>query len=250
VINIGGDWTNAANLGKKEVVSYTSDTIVVVESLTTESTISNVTVESVGKSYTITSTDSNYNRVYVLIDDTASTAPNAVLTDTLTEPDEDHAKMGRYNGDDRCIGVAISASGGTTLNTGDVVEESSNVLEYAYYGETDNPFPVLAVSQNPDGNWQSPNTNESSDVLPINAIAVFIYMGNTDTTSVIRLLAASKERSADYSPGVGDFRVSGYDEVADTAYVTLGKSRDIRIRGTDTNDNALRCAVIKFKIKI
>lgn len=199
-----------------------------------------------GSSHTMTSLVTGFDLHYVYIDDSASTAPAAVIIDSVTEPTFSAAKNGFYNGDDRCIGVIPSQDGVAQLVKINASVNGRNVINRFGRGDADYSVPILASAQNPNGNWQAPNTNASSVVVPVMATSICVSMSNTDSANIITIGA----NNAQITPSTisrGQIIWIGYEFAAFVGWLTLDSSRNIIIAGEDTNDNALACTCIGYE---
>jgi hypothetical protein len=226
------------------------DGYVVKYNTTTAVTVAAGSCEANGKRYTLaadashsmTSLAAGFDHHYIYIDDDASTAPTAVIIDATTEPAWSDSKRGWYNGNDRCIGSVVSPAAAATILYFNASESGNNV-EYFYGTDL---LPACATSLNPSGAWQTPNTNESSVLCPVNSKLLHGTVYFQDTGSSCRFYAASSEMAA--VNAVGNSDVTFYAEVlARRSFtVSLGASRNIKITGENDDDNVLGVVVQGF----
>jgi hypothetical protein len=198
--------------------------------------------------HTMTSLATGFDHHYIYIDDSASTSGGApVIIDTTTEPVWSDDNKGWYNGDDRCLGSVVSPSTGATVA---YFSTTYNAKEITYhYGVGD--FADIALNMNPDSTWQTPNVTESSVLVPVMATAIRVFLDAADTDANCTARAASNEMAAVNTIVTnGDINVASYARLHDNGWVILGSSRNIKVAGTNDDDNALTCRCMGFKIKI
>ena len=172
---------------------------------------------------------------YIYIDDSGSTPPVPTFVDSTTEPTYSASLQGWYNGDDRCIGVVESSAGVSTINYFDTIIQGKSIFNVLGA----NLGLVLASDMNPTGSWQTPDDNESSVGTPVNAVAVFIQMSNSDATAIGLSAASSEMAAVNTSLAEGSFRSRNYSSSFDQGLIPLGVSRNIKIGGDDNDDNLL-----------
>ncbi|MFC1808849.1 hypothetical protein ACFL3D_01845 [Candidatus Omnitrophota bacterium] len=172
---------------------------------------------------------------YNYVDYSASTTDNIVFIDATTEPTWSDKYQGWYNGDDRCIG-ALYCDGAATIEYF-IVNDSDCFT-------VDNQI-TLANGMNPDGTWQTLGTAQSSTYTPVNAIAVKVGILCADNNAPCLGAAVNAEyadNAAGFTPaGTSALYAYAYSFGGTKGYVKLGPSRDIRIGGSDNDDNSLDC---------
>jgi hypothetical protein len=250
-------FTNAANNDKKEVVSYTSTTIVVVESLTTEATVSNVVVESVGKAHAMTtSLASGFDMHYILLDDSASSSDptNPVFIDTVSEPSRDYAKSGWYIGDDKVIGAIASPAASSTIAAFSAIPVSPNIIQVIV---VTGDYAEIALNQIPTSAWAEPGGSNTDILTPVNAIAVRVWMRGSDANSsshtgmtsaemvdlgAVWFQAESGHRSSTVDTGTGRVEL--------VTWIRLFESRKVKIAGESGDDVTLSAQLRGLKYEI
>jgi hypothetical protein len=172
---------------------------------------------------------------YIYIDDDASSAPNATIIDSTTEPAFNAAKGGWYNGNDKLIGVVTNVLGLTaTLDR----------FETIVYGKLTRNITLkrftLGLNMNPTGSWQTPNTNESDIYAPVNAVELRVHIVDNRAGASPRSSWASNEWAAaeptnwqltpQYTRGFSNKELSSWG--------SLGASRKIKMiaDSADAND--------------
>jgi hypothetical protein len=195
----------------------------------------------------MTSLAAGYDQHYIYIDDDASTPPTPTIIDSTTEPAWSHAKNGWYNGDDRCIGAVPSKSAASQLEYFFGYKISDRLVKVMIGGAA---FQLASV-MNPNGAWQTPNTQESSYYTPVNAKAVGIRMYNTDAGNPVKMSWTTSENAViTTTPTDVGTRETSYDELMFTTKGALDVSRNVKISGLDTNDNNLGAWVVEYDIEI
>jgi hypothetical protein len=197
--------------------------------------------------HTMTSLASAFDYHYIYVDDDASTAPTAVIIDSTTDPVWSDSKRGWYNGDDRCIGGVVSPTGSATLGYFDSsCCGSGKYIEYRYGLGS---IPAMATDMNPDGTFQTPASNDGSVVTPVNAVTMFIRGTCEDVTDVCQFSVSSAEMAA-VNTSLLDAQVNtfAYNLNVDVHKISLGASRNIKIGGSDTDDNKLDAYCVGFGI--
>jgi hypothetical protein len=224
------------------------DGYVVKYSSTTAITVTSGSIEANGAVYALaadathnmTSLAAGFDIHYIYIDDDASTAPTAVIIDSTTEPAWSDSLRGWYNGDDRCIGAVRSLAGAATIEYISVKVVSDKYLEVDV-GRRDD----LASNMNPDGTWQEPATSNFAPLSPVNAVSYKLYMNSTDTGGVPTGVYCSNSEMAAVNTSVilGQFEWFTYSDTTassvTTPFLPLGVSRNIKIAGSDDDDNNL-----------
>ncbi len=201
---------------------------------------------SADTTHTMTSLASAFDMHYIYIDDSASTVPDAFIIDSTDEPVFSDSKRGFYNGDDKCIGAVASTDGASTLITFTTLVVSPNYIKYNL-ARTELPF--MAASMNPNGSWQTPNMNDGSVVTPVNAISITGTIGNTDSGTLIVTNITNFEFAAiETVIGDGQNINGGFDFMSSMFDITLGPSRNIKVGGSDNDDNALSVLCTGFGI--
>jgi len=163
---------------------------------------------------------------------------------SATEPAQ-NATYGNawMNGDDLCIsgiycnGAATIAQFTSCLDNGDL-----RILYTAWN--------VIASDMNPSYTWQTPDDSESSVYLPVNATEAYIYMAGDDSGAACQVLATN------YNNAVGSnvaqeaqVYANGYIALRENRWVLLDSTRNIRITGSNDDDNTLDCAIRGYKIE-
>lgn len=224
------------------------DGFVVKTSSTTAIALTSGSITANGKRYslladtthTMTSLLSAFDLHYIYIDDSASTGSTAVIIDSTTEPSLDLARRGRYNGDDRCIGAVTSPSGSATVAYFDVLVVNNHHIRN-YIARTSSP--QLANNMLPaSGVWQTPNLNQSSVVVPVNATEINLQLAGGDVAAFAFSAAASSEWAAvNTSLSDAPNSAAGFDTVNHIFWLPLAASNNIQI-GASTDDDALLSA--------
>ena len=215
-------------------VKYSSSTAVTVTAGSIEANEKFYTLSS-DATHNMTSLTATDSRRYIYIDDSASSPPVAVIIDSATAPAESAALDGWYNGADRCIGVVPNRSI-AVIPYFDAVTVSERFVRITFARLM---LPALAVNMDPSGDWQTPNTNESSVLVPVNAAEIYLRMSNSDVGVAVSLYAASSEFAAVSSVGADPFDVYSSSPAQAIKWIPLGASRNIQISGADINDNFL-----------
>jgi hypothetical protein len=248
---ISGDITSVTNIATTGLLALGGvDGFVVKYSTTTAVAVTSGFIECNGVIYqltadtthTMTSLAAGFDIHYIYIDASASSEPNAVIIDSTTDPTYSPTKRGWYNGNDRCIGLCYSVSGAATiLAFGITVLNDKNIRLYLSFPDDTNLR--IAENMNPNGGWQTPNTRESSTILPTNANEIYLWMGNTDAGSTGEIAAIQAELATSGGPSRGHF-YSGFNVLLTRqAWVPLGASRNVRLAGADNDDNGLGSVV-------
>ena len=220
------------------------DGFVVKYDTTTSVAIKSGEIEANGKVYNLSADDTHdmtslasaFDHHYIYIDDSASTVPDAVIIDSITEPVFSDSKRYFYNGDDKCIGVIVSPSGSSTVAYFSTDIKSGNNIEY-HIGEKD--FPQMASDMNPTTGWLTPDENDGSIVTPVNAQSIFLKLRVLDAGAPCSGRATSEEMAAVNTSFLdGDIDFDGFNNAKSNGWVYLGESRNIKIAGTDNDDNA------------
>jgi hypothetical protein len=189
--------------------------------------------------YDLTSLTTDFDFHYIYIDDSESNAPVIVTTDTTIEPIRNNIKNGLYNGNDRLIGVIASSS---TVST--ILYFETSIL---WGGSIKNVFGgqkglQLATNMNPSAAWQTPNTNESSSGVPVNAIEMSISIYNYATEDASCAIAAITSEMALFNTAITEGQLYNYSTQRAGIFgwwLILGESRNIKIGGEDDDANAL-----------
>ena len=179
---------------------------------------------------------SSLDIVYIYIDHSECTYPSVVLTSSTTEPTYSTSKLGWYNGDDRCIGFALTTDGSTLLQ----FDTIGNIILYKHVG------PYVAQNVDPNGWTSYPATGYTTDVdtvTPVFAFKVRIEIRNTDINDVVQVYARS---------------VSTYDQIGNNSYytaicdgwiITGTTDRSLDIYGHNDDDNALSMRIHGVEIE-
>jgi len=190
------------------------------------------------KTHSMTSLLSGFDLHYIYIDDSASSPPAATIIDSTTEPIWSNSKRGHYNGDDRAIGVVTSHAGAATILYFETIQISSYLIRNIVFRSE------LGLNMNPNGTWQTPNTNESDVIVPVNAVEISVHLKINRTGASGFGSWASNEfavAQTDFLLVPRYIRGSGNNEVSAWGY--LGASRKIKMAGVDegTNDFSAWC---------
>jgi hypothetical protein len=234
----GGAFDISSISGYKDgfVIKYNSATDVAV-------TAGNV--EANGKAYTlsadttksITGLAAPFAKIYIYIDDDASSPPIATLINSTTVPVWSPTKRGWYNGDDRCISAIWSQDGSAVIEYFDTEVISNRNIAYTYSASTGI---ALAAAMNPTSAWQTPNINQASVAMPVNAVAIRLLMQGSRLGGIAEVNAASSEYAAAHASFLsnGNLHTRG-EEIREATTIPLGASRNIQIGGLNADDNAL-----------
>jgi len=170
--------------------------------------------------------------LYVYLSNTSTFPSTLTFYDSVVLPEWSDVYHANYhtNGVDRFIG-SIPLMGNIVVTNFSRSIEGSLMLTNQI---------ALGSSMDPDGTWQTPDDSESSLYLPATATRIFVRMANTDATPGDVDLGARRFESH----GGADLDHSGWSDggsvtVVETAWVRLGASRNIRIKGENNNDNNL-----------
>ncbi len=196
--------------------------------------------------HNMTSLAASFDYHYVYIDDSVSTSPpTAVIIDSTVEPAWSDDSKGWYNGDDLCIGVVASPAGNAIVASFTTMYNGKEVTYQ--YGKSD--ILQMASDMNPDSTWQTPDDNDGSVATPVNAKAIKIVLTATDVGANCAARASSSELAALKTTITdGDLDFGGYNFISDVGWVVFGSSRNIKIAGTNDDDDALSCWCNGFKI--
>lgn len=220
-------------------------------STTTAVIIKAGSVEANGKSYafasdtahTMTSLASGFDFHYIYVDDSASTAPTAVIIDSTTEPAWSDANRGWYNGDDRCIGVVPSLVGAAEVTFFEAAGSGKRITSQFMIGQ----LPQMATDMDPSFSWQTPDDNDGSVITPVNAEEMQLGIFSSDTGALalsyaITVEAAAEGLAVQSAPWVN----WAWDSALAIKSLVLGASRNIYITGADDDDNALSAWCIAY----
>jgi hypothetical protein len=165
---------------------------------------------------------------YIYIDDDASTYPySPTIINATNEPSESAAKDGWYNGNDRCLGAVIDRAASTNVSafsrSGPDVYLAADFLRSAH------------DQTNPDGTWETPNTAETSTVLPVTAIGIYarLYSVDADSTAMITW-TTYEEAQVQTSPSVLFYHSVRVGSMR--MFHPLGASRNMRLAGESNDD--------------
>ena len=159
--------------------------------------------------------------IYIYVDDSESDYPVAAFCDSIIEPEWSDAKLGWYNGNDRCIGVVWT-------------ENSSNEIKY-FTNNSDNKcigeFKKVIYRGTAPTSMQ---TLECTAYVPVIARSVAFYCDNWDFDdwAAVGICAYENEWSRIYCHAWQDANVSGWIELK------RGASRDFKYWGQITQDEA------------
>ena len=157
--------------------------------------------------------------IYIYVDDSESEYPSPAFCDSTAEPAWSDAKLGWYNGDDRCIGVVWT-------------EDSSSEIKF-FTNNSNNRFMCHFGALLYHG---SPVTSmtplEATAYIPVNAKAVFVEAINYKYQGVVQIIVSSYENET--------MRILGwsYFYTACSGWIELerGASRDLKYRGGEIGD--------------
>ena len=174
---------------------------------------------------------------YLYVDDSATTAPTAVIIDNLTAPTWDYARNGWYSGDDRYLGAVPTVITSSTIPYFDVLKISERQVRVIFGIQV---MPDLGTAMNPSASWQTPDDYESSEIIPENANEMFLHLYGGDAAALCYVYGTSKEfADVDANIGHAQFFKIGYILISEGGWIALGASRNVRITGEDNDDNGL-----------
>ena len=173
--------------------------------------------------------------IYIYVDDSESDYPAAAFCDSIVEPEWSNAKLGWYNGSDRCIGVVW------TEDSSGEIRYFTNNSDSKYIGE----FKKVIYRGTAPTTWQ---TLECTAYVPVNAKAVNFYCDNWDFDdwAAVGICAYENERSRIYCHAWQDANVSGWVELE------RGASRDFKYTGQSTTQdepNQLNIWIFGYQIE-
>lgn len=181
---------------------------------------------------------------YIYIDDANSLYSDPIFTDSTTEPVWSNAKLGWYNGNNRCIGVVWSPAG------------SATILEYVitsdlkWMAKNTNQYIKLALQNgDPDGQDQF---LECSDYSPVNSKAILIAASNADTNDTVFVQVHTSD--SQYGKLRSNACSSAYDVTVTAAIngwleLPRGSSRDLYWSGDDNDNNVFSIHIDGFQIE-
>jgi hypothetical protein len=176
--------------------------------------------------------------VYIYIDDSSSAYPAPTVIGDTVEPAWSDAKMGWYNGNDRCIGVVWSPSAGRIIQEFIDIGDDKCIYKPTAYKN-------VLTSGNPSGEWTTLSPS-AAPYIPVNADEVYVSAWNSDTESVlVGVGAAESEVTAEIlSSGYGDI-------VFGRAWICLkrGGTRNLMWLGWDDDNNNFIIALDGYKIR-
>lgn len=185
--------------------------------------------------------------IYQYVDNSGTTENSGTINTYFSTNDCVYldAKFGWYHpttNADRVMNVFYTTAG-TAAITNFVVE--------SLLGYTKPAISItLGTGMNPDGTWQTPGTSESSPHLPANAVEALVRLIGVDSGSSAVVGATSKEM-ADLESGSQTASWTWWVanvSIQLTAWIPLGESRDIRVRGADNDDNSLAIFLLGWRI--
>jgi hypothetical protein len=175
---------------------------------------------------------------YIYIDDANSIYADPIIIDNTTEPVWSNAKLGWYNGNDRCIGVVWSPAGSATIMeyviTPDIKWVSKNNGEY---------IKMVLEDGNPNGAW---NSVDCSSYIPVNAQAARIVAANTDPGAPCRVDIVTTD-SYNIKMGVTSYNAQAM--VREWLELPRGSSRGLLWNGDNDDDNGFYILVTGFQIE-
>lgn len=171
--------------------------------------------------------------VYIYVDFSESDFPSVVFTDSTTEPTFSDAKLGWYNGDDRCIGAVYSPASSATINNFNYIGTKLIFTGSLY----------LEQSANPSATWQNTNVS-AADVSPViaDSLALDFKINDSSSSTATRLTVRSAGNTAHVVGGsnVGNqahngqwLHVGRTSRVVQHLSVGDNGTMDIRLRGWD-----------------
>ncbi len=175
--------------------------------------------------HTLTSLGIGEDFHYIYIDDANSEYPDVSIIDSIDEPSWSDERQGWYYGDDRCIGVVWSPDGSSTI-----MNFQNNL--HQKYVIVNNYLKQVLNNGTPDGTWKF---LETTDYIPVNAIAVFVHAMNTAPSGKVQVNVARYENIS-------------YEILAQSSWLTAsqcrgwielerGDSRDLKWHG-DSGDSS------------
>ncbi len=200
----------------------------------------------IAHTHTMTSLVVPFGRHYVYLDKSASTRYVPVFYDSTVVPLYAQADGGWYhptNLGDRVVGVAISGAGAAIIPYFDAVCHGSGLIRYVmprYMAQ-------LASAMSPSGAWQTPDDYESSVIVPVNAVEIYLQISNTDPSQSVGVYAATSEWAAQHTT-LDDAALAGwgYNNLTTARWIPLGPSRNVKLGGLAWNDNAMGLFVSGF----
>jgi hypothetical protein len=226
------------------VVYYSSATVIGIKSgsIFAKDTLY---TQNTDRTHNMASLAASFDHHYIYIEDSTSTPPLASIIDSTTEPTWSDDNQGWYNGDDLCIGVVVSPTGNAIVAPFTTMYNGKEVTYQ--YGKSD--ILQMASNMNPDSTWQTPDDNDGSVVTPVNAKAIKIVLSAADIGANCASRASSAELATLKTTITdGDLDFAAYNFSSDVGWVVLGASRNIKIAGTNDDDNSLSCWCNGFKI--
>jgi len=184
-----------------------------------------------------------FNQYYIYLDKSASTATVPAFYHeafVVASPVWDAARNGYYHPtdtEDRLVGLAHSTAGvaameyfSTTDMGGGLIRNTMRPLQYS-----------LASNMSPASVWQTPNTNESSVYLPVNAVEACILVGNSDLSGgTVHVSWVNSESAAvltNMEATTTTFQ--SHTRAYTSLWGPLGASRNIKIACNGGADNLL-----------
>jgi len=219
------------------VVKYDTTTRVIITSGSFES--DGIIYTLVGDTtHTLTSLASGDDFHYLLLNKATSTPSVPLFLDTTTEPVFDPVRRGWYVGDNRVVGVIFSPDASATILYFDAFGETGNFIKNSI-----GIVQVIAVGMNPDGTFQTPNVAESSVFVPVNGVEALIAVSNTDANSSVFISIANNEAVAVVGGAGNQFTTAAVGITVMQYWIALGASRNVKLSGSDSDENNLSAQV-------
>jgi len=191
----------------------------------------------------LTSLASTEDFHYIYIDYSDSTFPdNISVYDSTTEPAKDTVKLGYYDGNDRCIGVAFCTSSGLIMRY--LTSDGKR-----YQLATGN---LIANSMTPDGSWQIPNVDSGYNYTPVNAIGAFVQISNDDTADKVEVAITTREWGmvpVNWFNSGGTILQRNWVYAMINDWLELGNSRQLRVYGEFNDNSSLTAYILGYEIE-
>ena len=195
----------------------------------------------------VTSIPAGFDSIYFYLDKSASTSTSQVFYNDTDEPVFDPVRRGNYhptNTEDRCFGDVFTPAAGATILPFSSASSRNKVrvqLSSRASGDLD-----LAVNLSPTGAYQSVTT-ESSAILPVYASEILVSLVNSEGAGLVTLSMSTQEYAAADSNIVNAQTLAQGPTLLEIAdWLSLDASRNIKIRGKASNDNALSAYVYGY----
>lgn len=171
--------------------------------------------------------------IYIYVDHSACDYPAPAFTGTTTEPVWSPAKMGWYNGEDRCIGVVFVNS------SGNIAEFSTNPSDECVY---QGGLKKVLTNGNPD---QTYKFLECSAYVPVNASSLYVSARNSATSGTACVIVAANQNIR--------ARIAAKSKmctVITTGWIPLQRELDRNLQwyGPDKNDNNYQIHIFGYRV--